>query len=195
MRRLAPLLLAAACVLMGLLIRASLSSHRITWYRPLERQTELARLIEALPPLVPEGEAVAADFVNSTAILAHTGRPILLQPKYEDRLSRERAERFFDALFRGTTEDVERLLEQHSCRFLLIDRLTLWYAGRYAAGMATSVTTPPPGTALAVLMSEDPATLESVPGLRLLYRSPPEIRWSDGSSTDAYRLFERIPPR
>ena len=40
-------------------------------------------MVEAVELLVPEGEAVASDFMNSTAILAHTSRPILLQPAIE----------------------------------------------------------------------------------------------------------------
>jgi len=184
------LLLSAAVVLLGFLIGAFLSRHRITWYLPPQRQEELARMLDALPRLVPEGEAVAADFMTSTAVLATTGHPILLQPKYEDRLSRERARQFLDALFRGTPEDLRKLLEASSCRFVLLDRYTLWFVGRYAAGVPSGAEAPAPGTAAAVFLGQDGEALRSVPGFRLLYRSPSDIVQSNGAPTDFFRLYE-----
>jgi hypothetical protein len=185
-----PLLLACGTALLGLLIGVYLSRHRITWYLPPQRQEELARMLEALPRFVPDEEAVAADFMTSTAVLATTGRPILLQPKYEDRLSRERAERFLETLFQGTPDDLRSWLEAHSCRFVLLDRYTLWFLGRYAAGVAPNAAEPPPGSAAATFLGQDEDALRGVPGFRLLYRSPADIVQSDGTPTDFFRLYE-----
>jgi len=151
------------------------------WYWPPQRIAELARTIDAVEAHVPAGEAVAADFVNSTAILAHTRRPIVLQPKYETVRSRRRSEAFLTTFFHGTPEDLRALLASWRCRYLLVDRGLLWYTFGYAAGVPGTQDRPSPGTAAEVLMSSDARVLESVPGYRLLYRSSREF--------DVFRLF------
>jgi hypothetical protein len=178
----------------GLVFAGFLRTHRIAWYLPPERQRELAQLVSRLPALVPEGEAVAADFMNSTAILAHTRRPIALQPKYEDRLSRQRAARFFEAFFHGTPEDLRRLcVDELGCSHLLVDRYTLWHLARYAAGVPWSAREPAPGTAAASFLSRDQEVLESVPGFELLYRSPCGVAHADLAPSDFYRLYRLAP--
>jgi hypothetical protein len=163
----------------------------LSWYRPPERQEEIAHMVRALPKLVPEGEAVAADFMNSTAILAHTGRPVLFQPKWESRASRERVRDLFALLYDGPPERMRRvLLEKYDCRYLLVDRYTLFQLGRYAAGLPLSAREPPRGSAAHALLSSDERVLGSIPGYRLLYRSPPTIRQPSGAPTDFFRLFE-----
>ena len=89
--------------------------------------------------LVPAGEAVLADFMNSTAILAHTRRAIVLQPKYESRRSRERAELFLETFFDGTPEDLRRVMrDEFRCRYVVFDRFTLGILSRYTAGVPPS---------------------------------------------------------
>jgi hypothetical protein len=191
--RRAALPLALLVAAQGLVFAGFLRGHRIAWYLPPERQQELAQLISRLPALVPEGEAVAADFMSSTAILAHTRRPIVLQPKYEDRLSRARAERFLAAFFHGTPEDLRRLCaDELHCRYLLVDRYTLWHLARYAAGLPWSAREPAPGTAAASFLSRDQAVLESVPGFALLYRSP-DVARAERAPGDFYRLYRLAP--
>jgi Q-cell neuroblast polarisation len=171
-----------------------LDQHQISWYRPPQRQREIAGLVARIPRLVPAGAPIASDFMNSTAILAHTRHPIVLQPKYEFRRSRERAERFLRAFFEGTPEDLRRLVvDEFQCRHLLIDRFTLGILSRYAAGIPRAQTELAPGSAATVFLSQEASVLESVPGYRLLYRSPAGILQSDGSSTDFFRLYELAP--
>jgi hypothetical protein len=165
------------------------------WYRPAQRQAEIRALIEAIPALVPEREAIAADFMNSPAILAHTRRPILLQPKYEDRESRARAIEFFSTFYHGTPEQMRRLLiEKYDCRYVVFDRFTLGLMREalYLGGIRPELARPEPGTCWAVFCSQDEATLSGVPGYELLYRSPASLVLG-GRSTDFFRLYRLRP--
>jgi hypothetical protein len=188
---------AIACIVLvvqALWFAEFLSQHRIAWYRPPQRQTEIAELVRHVPALVPADEAILADFMNSTAILAHTRRPIVLQPKYESRRSRERAEQFLRTFFEGTPADVRRLmLDEFRCRYVLFDRFTLGVLSRYTAGVPASPRELGAGTAAATFLSQDDAVLTRVPGFRLLYRSPRGIVQSDGSPTDFFRLYSVEP--
>ncbi|MBK7875580.1 MAG: hypothetical protein IPJ77_07490 [Planctomycetes bacterium] len=165
-----------------------------SWYEPAERQQEIRALVRALPALVPEGEAVASDFMNSTAILAHTKRPILLQPKYEDRESRERAVEFFHLLYRGTPAELRTLLlERYRCRYLVLDRYLLaMFASRYLGGLRRDEA-PAPGSVWEELAVSTEAELPAVPGFNLLYRSPTSIRGPDGRAWDATVGSRRVP--
>lgn len=202
---LAPALCAAACVswrgawiggallAQALLFGLHLSSYVIPWYQPPIRQQELAALVRALPGLVPQDEAVAADFVNGTAILVQTRRPILYQPKWESKQSRERIERFLELFFHSTPAELSRVLrEEYHCRYLLVDRAQLGLGCRYAAGIADG-SEPPPGSPAALLCSTDAAQLAGVRGYKLVYRSPVSLRQSNGQPSDFYRLFELVP--
>jgi hypothetical protein len=184
----------ALLAIQALCFDAFIREHRISWYRPPQRQQEIAALVASVREIVPEGEAIASDFMNSTAILAHTRHPIVLQPKYEFRRSRERAEKFLRAFFEGTPQSLRRLvLDEFHCRYLLIDRFTLGYLSRYTAGIPRTTSELAPGSAAAVFLGQEQNVLEHVPGYRLLYRSPPEIVQSDGSPTDFFRLYELEP--
>ncbi len=167
----------------------------LTWYRPPERQLEIANLVRALPALVPEDEAVAADFMTSTAILARTRRPILFQPKWESAPSRARVEDLLVTLYERSPDEFRRmLLERYDCRYLVVDRYTLWTLSRYAAGLPLSAREPAAGSAARVLLSGDERALHDIPGYRLLYRSPPDLLHSQsGQPSDFYRLFELVP--
>jgi hypothetical protein len=167
----------------------------IPWYQPPIREVELAELVRALPQYVPQGEAVATDFVNGTAVLLRTGRPILFQPKWESKQSRERIERFLELFFHGTLPELSRVLrEEFQCRFLLVDRVQLGLGCRYAAGIGAG-REPPADSPAALLCTTDAARLEALPGYRLLWRSPPALRQSNGRPSDFYRLFELAPEK
>jgi hypothetical protein len=158
--------------------------HRIEWYPAKAARDELAALIEFVRANVPADEAIAADFVNSTALLAHTRHPIVLHPKYETELSRREAEAFLTTFFQDTPQAFARLLSEHfRCRHVLVDRHVLWDLSRWTAGLRLAERAPRAGTAAEVLLGEDPEALRRVEGFELLYQSPPGIDGAD------YRLF------
>jgi len=185
-----------AVLLQGVECVRSLKDRPLSWYLPAQRQAEIRALIEAIPSLVPEGEAIAADFMNSTAILAHTDHGIVIQPKWESRKSRERAAEFLTTFFHGTPEEMRAmLLDRYRCRYVVFDRFTLGIlqASRYAAGIPADWSGPEPGTCAATFLAQDSRVLGNVPGYRLLYRSPASIRQSDGSPADFFRVYELLP--
>jgi hypothetical protein len=185
-RRLALAALALACLLQAPWFLRFVDEHRLTWYLPAEARAQLAQLIDWVQANMPADEAIAADFVNSPAILAHTGRPIVLQPKYETDASRRRAEEFLSALFHGTTDDLEGLLRRRfRCRYLLLDRYVLWDLSRYTAGLREDEPAAP-GTAAQALLGPGPPP-ERAGAFELVYRSEPPSRWADFR---LYRLRE-----
>lgn len=173
-----------------------LKERPLSWYLPTQRQAEIRALVEAIPSLVPEGEPIASDFMNSTAILVHTDHPIVFQPKWESERSRERAAGFLTTFFHGTPDGMRAMLrDEYDCRYVVFDRFTLGIlqASRYTAGFPSDWSGPEPGTCAATFLDQDREVLESVPGYRLLYRSPASIRQSDGSPADFFRLYELLP--
>lgn len=179
---------------LGLLLQAAVfarfvARHEIYWYAPAARGQEIAALVRWVDEHVPDEEAVASDFVNSTAILLHARNPILLHPKYETDASRRRAEVFLNTLFHAPPEDLERLLlERFRTRWLVVDRHVLLADSGYLAGLREGEQ-PEPWTGVARLASSDAEVLAGVPGFELLYRSPPGIRWPDGRPSDRFRVF------
>jgi hypothetical protein len=169
------------------------SSHRVAWYPPPVVRAELAAALEKVRELVPEGEAVAADFVVSPALLAGAGRRIAFQPKWESERSRARARDLVEGFYRASPDELRRmLLERYRCRYVLVDRATLGYGARYAAGLRAGEP-PPRGSAAAALLSRDREAPASIPGWRLLYRSPPAFLQRDGSPSDQFRLYRLDP--
>jgi hypothetical protein len=152
------------------------------WYLPPERNQERALLAEWVSKNIPEGKPIAAEFFTSAAILAHTRRPILQQPKYETSASRERIERFFDALFHGTVGDVAGYLHDHGSRILVLDRS--WLLGNlYLAGLTPATFEAATETAAWSFLSHDPAVYAEIPGFRLVYTSLPAHGY------DPYRVY------
>ncbi|HEX6884074.1 MAG TPA: hypothetical protein VF530_11905 [Planctomycetota bacterium] len=135
------------------------------WYNP-DHVRELRQLVGAVRERVPPGQPVAADEVNSTALLAHTGRPILVQPKYEWSASRARLEAYRRVATLGTPEELAAWLRAHRTRFLVYDWRTLW-SSRYQVGIADDVHGMQPRTALAQVF-DDPRRLA---GFTLLWKS------------------------
>ena len=168
--------IAMACMLGLALVQAAIFAGQIRgytlnrWYEP-QAMSALAETVEWIRENLPPDGAVAADFVNSPAILAHTGHPIILQPKYETRRSRDRIERFITGLYRGSPARFHRLLSQEfDCRYLLIDLPLLWES-RYQAGMPITAAGPPKGSAAARFLTPKPDLDGKIPGFRLLHRS------------------------
>ncbi len=185
--------LVGALAVQAALLASYLHAYRIPWYQPPVRQQELAAVVDAVQRLVPEGEAVATDFVNGPALLVRTRHPILLQPKWEVRRSRERIERFLTAFFHAPPDELRRLLrEEFRCRFLLIDRAQLVLGCRYAAGIGSGRELDA-ASAASRLGGQESGNLAPIPGYRLLYRSPPNLRQSNGQASDLYRLYELLP--
>ena len=165
------------------------STQELAWYKPPGRQAELTAMISAVREHVPPGEAVACDFMNSTAILTHTRRPILVQPKYELDASRRAAERFLLGFFHSDAAEFRRTLrDEHDCRYLLVDRFTLGFLSTYTAGLAEGEQ-PAPLSAAAALLSQEDAALEGLSGYELIWRSPDTILQRDGEPYDLYRLY------
>jgi len=171
-----------------------IASTPISWYQPRARGEEIAELVTRIPDLVPAGEAIAADFMTSTAILAHTGHPIVFQPKWESKRSRDRVVEMFDAFYHESPEELRRLLVgEYRCRYLAVDRafFGIQRASWYAAGLHPGE--PEPGSCAEVFLSRDARVLAGIPGFRLLYRSPDRIRFQGGEPSDFYRLYELAP--
>ena len=166
----------------------------ITWLQPPHVRQEYQRLLAALPALVPDGEAIASDPVDSTTLLAHTRHPIVLQPKWEQFESREPIADFLQGFFQESPERFRALLlEKYRTRYLLLDRRILWVNFRYAGGLPESQPSPNPGTSAEVFMSEDQAVLERVPGFKLLYRSRDAAGRPAHGEADLLRLYELAP--
>ncbi|MEQ1893719.1 MAG: hypothetical protein ABL998_14335, partial [Planctomycetota bacterium] len=163
-----------------------LGEHEIDWYPPKAAREELAALVEWVRAEVPRDEPIVSDFVNSTALLAHTGNPIVLQPKYETDRSRRAAEAFLTTFFRGSCAELAELLAtRFESRYLLVDARMLWDQSRYTAGLGPEVSAPLPGTAAEALLSDDDALLRALAEFELLYRGRSDLAWCD------YRVFRR----
>jgi len=153
-------------------------------------------MLEAVEEHVPADDAVAADFMTSAAILAHTRRPIVLQPKWETAASRERVRAFWDSFHSGTPEELRQLLTgTWKCSYLLVDRKNLFWNrdARYLAGLRRDEYHPRSGSAAEGLLSVDGDPPE---GFELLWRSTPEA-WPDETTVERYRLYrlEPLSPR
>jgi hypothetical protein len=168
-------LLAPPCIWFPELLHVT--SKQNNWYNP-DHVRELRQALAAIRAHVPAGEPVSSDEVNSTAVLAHTGHPILVQPKYESSAARARLEEYRSVATLGTPDELARYLGERRARHLLYDWRILW-SSRYQAGIPSSVDGARPGTALAMTM-QDP---DRLPGFELLWKSP----------GGRFRLYELAP--
>ena len=160
----------------GFLFENFIRNWHSAWHEPIYR-VEIAEVLDWMRTNLQDDGAVAGDFVTSTEVLAHTRHPIILQPKYETRRSRERIEEFINGLFHSSPEDFRRLLvDKYRCRYLLSYRRQLW-SWRYKAGLPFSAREPPAGSAAHGLITLHPDEFEKVPGYKLLYRSPFRTDW------------------
>lgn len=174
-------LLGGAVLLQGWAFAGYAGETRIAWYADRAQTRELEKLVAWVDVHVPPGEPIVADFVNSTAILAHTGRPIAIQPKYEAAESRRRAEAFLKTFFHGSPADLATLVRQRfGARYVLVDTLVLGTWSTYTAGLPAG-RAPAPGTAAARMLDDDPFALLQIEGFELVYLSEPP--------DDLFRLF------
>ena len=172
--------------------RRFVENHEISWYRPVQRTAEIRAMVDWLSRnerIVPPTAAIASDLMNSTAVLAHTRHPILLQPKYETAEARRRCEEFLEVLYGDSWDALHDYLERYDCPFLLIDRMTAWHGFAYVGGRTGGEGPPPANSLMATFYSTDARVLETVPGLQLVHRSPRHLR------TDLFRLYRRGPAR
>lgn len=171
------------------LCSAHFRDWRNPWYQPVIRREELRAALAAVDRLTPRGAVVATDFVNGPAVLAHTGRAIVQQPKWETRRSRERIEEFLKAWFEGDLESFRRLLrERYGAEYLLVDRATLTMGMRYAAGIPPGIPLRPDSPA-ALLGSFDGRPTPPAAGFEQLYESSPQLRQSNGQPSVLFRLY------
>jgi hypothetical protein len=192
--RIRPAALGSLLMCVGILWQAQffgglLKRHSIVWYTPAARNAEITNLVHWLrahTEEVPTQEPIVSDIINSTAILAHTRHPIVLQPKYETREARRRVAEFVDTVIWGDLDDVRRYLQRYRARYLLIDRVTVWRGFGYIAGVPRGGQ-PLERSAIRSFLSDDPEVLGNLPGYRLLYRSDPS------SGYDHFRLYEVEP--
>lgn len=174
------------------------SNHlNLDWHWTLRRDRDRS-MVEAIEEHVPEGGAVAADFMVSTVILAHTQRPIIVQPKWERALSRRRVEHLWELLYHSSPSELAQALRGPlQTEYLLLDRHTLQWlkSSRYLAGMTVGGPTLPAGSALEALLAGDSARdFPGVDGFDLLWSDDPVAAFPDGSERDFYRLFRLVSP-
>jgi len=140
------------------------------WYNPALLR-ELAGTLHYVQDQLPDEAAIAADFIVSSAIVAQTSHPAVLQPKYETARSRDRIERFTNGLYHASPAGFREILRRDfDARYLLVDAPFL-RRSRYAAGIPLDVAALPPGSAASRLLTNDRNLYGTVPGFRLLYQS------------------------
>ncbi|MFQ5417337.1 MAG: hypothetical protein ACE5FL_09860 [Myxococcota bacterium] len=172
----------AALVLVQLLLFCTVLDNTSVklWYTPRHVE-QLAETLHFIERELPEEGAVAADFVTSAAVLAHTSHAIVLQPKYETTRSRDRIERFTRGLYATTPAQFKELLRgEFDARYLIVDSPFLW-GTRYEAGLPQDIPGPPRNSAAFRLLHRDAAVYGSIPGYRLLFES---------SAPTRFRLYE-----
>ncbi len=175
------------------LVCARFFAQHTTWHDPVQVQ-EMRAALEAVRDFTPRDAAIAADPVSSGAILAHTGRRVAVQAKWESRESRRRMQVLLTPFHLGTVADVHRMLrDELRCDYFLVDRRVLWGLCRQMSGIPRSQQLPAPGTAAAAFCTDDLNELRALPGFELLYRSPSWIRHPDGSPSGYVRMFRVLP--
>lgn len=140
-----------------------------------DQAAEIRGAVLAIEKVVPPGEPVACDEINGTAVLAHTRRPILAQPKYEWSGARARLEEFRVVATLGTPAELADWLRRHRCRWLLLDWMQLW-GTRYQVGIPDTENQMEGDTALALAYQGLPLA-----GFRSVWRS--------GGKRDGMRLY------
>lgn len=172
----------------GLALQAGLfavfwSRNDIDWYEPASFRSELRGLVEWVERETPADAVLASDFVIGPALLAHTGRAIVLQPKYEAGRSRERARRFVEHLYHGELSDLRSwLLEDCGARYLVLDRSQLAYGLRYVAGLSALSEGFPENAPVRYLSRAEAAPELPAAGFRLRFRS--------ATSSEYFRVYE-----
>ncbi len=176
--------------LQGLIMGQFFATLHLSWHDRVHRQ-ETQAAINAVRAMTPPDAAIAADPVLGGAILAHTGRRIAVQAKWETAASRARVRALVTPFHLGTVADMHHALRHDlRCDYFLVERAKLWGDMREMSGIPRSQELPAPGTAAAAFCSDDLNELSRIPGFRLLYRSPTSIRYDSGRPSENVRLFE-----
>ncbi len=140
------------------------------WYSP-PLLVQLGRTLHFIQDNLSGEGAIAADFVTSSALLVHTTHESILQPKYETTRSRDRIERFMVGIYSESPDAYREILRQEfGARYLIIDMPLLWRS-RYTGGIPKNANAPPMGTAAHLLLNNNKAVYQSVPGYRFLFES------------------------
>lgn len=160
------------------------STHAISWYQLPPGPRENAHVLSWLSANVPQGEAVASDYSTSAAVLAFARRPVVNQPKYETRRSRERIELFCRAIYEGSPEQLAEYMRAQRCRWLLVNRAFLGGNATDLGGILPADLPKLSNRALIAMMSQNPAEFRAVGPLKLAYETPREI----GGAYRVYRL-------
>jgi hypothetical protein len=182
------ILLVAGFALQAQAFNVWVSSHRCLWYEPTQRNVEMAEALRWIETNIPAKQPIASDFVTGTAVLAHAGNPMLVQPKYETTSSRRRIETFMRAFSSGSLADYAQLLEDNQCRFVLTN-FDYWSKSFYEMGFVPSQTwRPPVDSPFSWFCSQQPATYRNVPGFELVYQSKNRF------GRDYFRIFRRKGP-
>lgn len=127
------------------------------------RPIETRHLIAALKDLGFEGEPVLTDFALSTALLAGGGHPMVLQPKYETKESRDRIEAFVNAFHHGKPKDVRDLMREWEVELLVVDCAEMFTGHADIAGLTRAQSG---GAAEAFFLAAD------LPAFALVYDTP-----------------------
>lgn len=160
-------------------------THAISWYQLPPRAAESEHLVQWLARNVPDGEAVASDYSTSATILAFARRPILNQPKYETRRSRDKIEEFCRAFYAGSAAELAGYLERQRCRWLVINRPFLGGNATELGGIRPEDLPRLRDRPCWRMMSEDPAEFPRVQGFTLVYESPRKL------GAGSYRVYRR----
>ncbi len=161
-----------------------LTSYQIPWYLPADRNKELAEVLRWIEGNVPGDEPIASDFITSTAILAHAGNPMLVQPKYETSSSRRRIEQFTAAFATGSLGEFNQLLADNDCRYL-VTNFHFWKTNFYLMGFPPPAPNwmPPKDSPFGWFCGPQPSP--NIPGFELVYRT--QNKFAPGY----YRVFRR----
>lgn len=184
----APSARAARLAAAGLTLQAGLFSlfwvrNEIDWYEPEAFRNELRGLVEWVERETPADAVLAADFVIGPALLAHTGRAIALQPKYEAGRSRQRARAFVEHLYGGDLDALGGWLrEECGARYLVLDRSQLAHGLRYVAGLSPLREGFPKNAPVRYLAGDGAAPELRAAGFVLRHRS--------ATSWDYFRVYE-----
>ncbi len=184
-RRVALSLAALACLAHGAHLVYLPSHYAIAWYQFPPSGRESAHVLKWIEDNVPQGEAVASDYSSSAAVLAFAHRPVLNQPKYETRRSRQRIEEFSNAIYSGAPAQLAQFLRDKRCRWLLVNRAFLGGNATDLGGILPADLPRLKDRALLAMMSEDPREHRRVGPFQLVYEAPRELQ---GRAYRVYRL-------
>ena len=131
-------------------------------FAPLDRTqpqpAEYAPVVRWLDDHTPSNAVVLATITESPVFWAHTGRPIILHPKFENREIRERYREFLDAIY-GGEDGFYEFARRYGADYFVYDTGFLYNAEESRRYKADKLGPLPPDCA-AVLFQEHPEQLQ-----------------------------------